>query len=125
VATNSEKVDSSNIYFVAFRTYLINSDLVGDLFLEENDLTTSSIPSQLEGINVQVLNANQIKKKSKKDPLTLYRIIPLRFEEGIFFVNIIPFKVRYKRKNFEMVNQGGISVKFKFNCEEATLTVLD
>jgi len=47
--------------------------------------------------------------------MTLVRIIPLRVKTNDFFVNVIPFSVSYKKKNFDFVNGGGLSVKFQFD----------
>ncbi|TXB59440.1 hypothetical protein [Phaeodactylibacter luteus] len=123
--SSSEIKDSSNIYNIALRVYLSDAVISDELFVEKNDITTSSMPEQLGGVTIQLMNIRQIRKKAKKGPFTLYRIIPLRFEEGIFFVNVIPFNVKCKRKNLQMANQGGVTVKFKYNCETNTLSVLN
>lgn len=123
--SSSEIKDSSNIYNIALRVYLSDAVVSDELFVEENDITTSSMPEQLGGVTIQLMNSSQIRKKAKKGPFTLYRIIPLRFEKGIFFVNVIPFNVKCKRKNLQMSNQGGVTVKFKYNCETNTLSVLN
>ncbi len=124
-ATSSESKDSSNIYSIALKVYLGGAVVNDELFIEENDITTSSIPEQLGGVTIQLMKSSQIRKKAKKGTFTLYRVVPLRFDAGIFFVNIIPFSVKCERKNLQMVNQGGLTVKFKYSCETNTLNVLN
>lgn len=49
--------------------------------------------------------------------MTLVRIVPLRVREDNFFVNVIPFSVSYKKKNFNYVNSGGLGMIYEFDDE--------
>ncbi|MFD2888298.1 hypothetical protein [Chitinophaga cymbidii] len=118
-ASNTESHDSSNIYYQAFMHYCSNSlpDNNGILLVEENNITTESLPKQLKNIRVEVVDVQKLQKKLKTTKsLTLIRVVPLRVKEGRFFVNIIPFDVSRTRSGFHYVNSGGCTVEFLYDC---------
>ncbi|MBW6481370.1 MAG: hypothetical protein K0B37_18240 [Bacteroidales bacterium] len=115
VAFNTESNDSTNIYFQAFNKYCIERNQITFL-VEENDLTTKSLPSEINGQKIELINASKLQSLVKKGKqIDLIRIVPLRVKDGEFFVNIIVFKVEGKRRQLNLINQGGVSVVFNYN----------
>ena len=73
---------------------------------------------KMGNFSVEVIDFIKIQSLSKKsDSLSIIRIVPLRYEKGVFFVNIINFKVKKQKKQIELINQGGIKIKYKYNNE--------
>lgn len=71
-----------------------------------------------EIINIEKLQ-NLVKEKKQ---VQLLRIVPLRIKEGNFFVNIVVFNVVKKRRQFDFVNVGGISVIFDYDNNSKSFT---
>lgn len=120
VADNTESKDSTNIYYqalVKYTSYLEKLNLPQGqvIFLEENSFVTDGLPSKLGGLEVQYLDIQELQKKAKKGEVELIRIVPLRFRNQEFFVNLITFGVTYRRKNFNFVNQGGVQAIFTYD----------
>lgn len=124
-ATNTEDKDSSDVYYLALESYLIKEDINGIFYVEAHQLTTNGLPYQIEGVELKVLEGEDILKMARRGDFLMHRIIPLRFEKGIFYVNILPFIVKCKRKKLEMINQGGLKLKFKYNCDSNALELIE
>jgi hypothetical protein len=126
-ATNTETADTSHIYHQALRIYVKNlghpSGEQSTLLIEKNYLFTESLPKQLEDYKIEYLDGYDVNEKLKsKHPITVIRIIPLRIEKGVFFINIIPFTVKKESKrNIRYINSGGDRIIFEFNCSTNTL----
>jgi hypothetical protein len=125
-ADNTESKDSTNIYYQALSTYCAHlpPDNMTTLFLEENNITTESIP---EGNHtIKVLNFPAIQNKLKqKNSIVLIRIVPLRIKNGKFFINIIPFNVVSTPSGLNYINSGGSTVEFLYDCSSGKFTVAE
>ncbi|MCA4899179.1 MAG: hypothetical protein ACK514_04705 [Bacteroidota bacterium] len=125
-ATNTEAKDTSNVYHQALKIYVKNlaqsSTENYTLLIEKNYLFTDRLPKQLEGYKIEYLDGYDINEKLKrKNPITVIRIIPLRLEKGVFFINIIPFTVKKESKrNIRYINSGGDGIIFDFDCSTNT-----
>lgn len=122
-ASNTELRDSSNIYYQAFKHYCsyLSSGSNNVLLVEENNITTESIPEQLGELKVEIVDIWELQRKLKKNKsLMLVRIVPLRVKEGRFFVNIIPFNVQRSKSGINYVNSGGSKVEFLYDCTNST-----
>lgn len=121
VATNTESEDSTNIYYQAFETYCNQKNNSETLLIEENNLTTKSLPARFNEQEIKLVNAIELQQLLKKEKhLHLIRIVPLRSRDGEFFVNIIIFKVEGKRNKYSFVNVDGVSVVYVYNEELKT-----
>jgi hypothetical protein len=121
VATNTESKDSTNIYYQAFKAYCNQNGNTETLMVEENNLTTKSLPTSFNEQEIRLVNAIELQsllKKSKQ--IHLIRIVPLRVRDGEFFVNIIVFKVDGKRSKYNFVNEVGMSVVYEYREELKT-----
>lgn len=122
VANSTESNDSTNIYYqslIKYCDYLesLNIDKK-TLYLEENALVTKGIPSEIGRFEIKCLNIDQLREAAKgEEGIQLIRVVQLRVKEGQFFVNIIPFKVTYKKKNFSFINSGGEKIVYEYDKE--------
>lgn len=120
---NTEQKDSTNIYYKSLEVYCQTIDNAGlkdkNVYVEKDHLVTEKLPSEINGLNILYLDGIELRKTIKKanGKIILVKIIPLRIRKTDFFVNVIPFEVSYKRKNFEYINSGGLSVKYEFNSK--------
>lgn len=110
-ASNTESRDSTNIYYQAFNAYCAHLPTC-NLLLEEDNITTESIPHRIGIHNIEVLDFDGIQKKLKKSKsIVVIRIIPLRINDGKFFINIIPFDVKRTSSGLDYINSGGSKVE--------------
>ena len=118
VPTNNVNLDSTNIYYQSLKYFCESRiDTTYHIYIEYDNLTTNSIPERFGLHKITVLNLSEIKKKLKKeDELIVTKIVPLRVENGEFYVTIIDFKVTYSKRNFDFVNIGGDKYVYSFDC---------
>ncbi|MBC9909298.1 hypothetical protein [Chitinophaga varians] len=127
VATNTESKDSTNIYYQAFLQYCSGAPEGHreTLLVEEDNITTKSIPRRMGAFDIEILNYSAIKNRLKKETsLTVIRIIPLRMEGGVFFIDIIPFGVTKSSKGLNYGNSGGYGIEFRYNCSSKKFELL-
>jgi hypothetical protein len=72
---------------------------------------------------IQYLDKNEMKTipGKNKSSIVVTKIIPLRIINEKLVINVIPFRVTYKRNNFNYGNGGGVSFYFIYNCEIKTI----
>ena len=117
---NTESKDSTNIYYYSLIKYCDYLDQLQEkpniIFVEKNYLFAQSLPCSIRSYEIEYLDEVDIRTHLKhRKELTLVRIVPLRVNGSDFFVNVIPFKVSYKKKNFNYINGGGLGVKFEYD----------
>lgn len=117
VASNTESKDSTNIYFQSIEILCKNlHNKFETLFVEQNNLTTNSLPFKIGEHEIKIIDTSELKKLVKKNKdIEIVRIIPLRVKTGEFFVNIIYFSVKIERKQIKFINMGGYSVVFEYD----------
>ncbi|QJB37298.1 hypothetical protein HF324_05305 [Chitinophaga oryzae] len=126
-ADNTEAKDSTNLYYQAFSNYCaqLSSENVQTLLLEENNITTESIPRRIGAHNIEVLDVFGVQNKLKeKKSIILIRIVPLRIKNGNFFINIIPFNVVSTSSGINYINSGGSIVEFLYDCSSKKFNIL-
>jgi len=123
IVYTTERKDSTNIYFKSLEVYCQTIDKTeltdNKVYVEKDHFVTEKLPNEINGLDILYLDRIELKKTIKKDrgKITLIKIIPLRIKKTDFFVNVIPFEVSYKKRNFNYVNDGGLSVKYEFDSE--------
>ncbi len=116
-ADNTESRDNQDVYFQSLKKYLIENKTSEIVYVELNSFTTNGLPENINGISIKYIGGRDIKKKAKKEKeFTLHRVIPLRMEDGIFFVNVIPYRVQCKGKTLDLKNMGGQKINFTYDC---------
>ena len=117
---NTEKKDSSNIYYDAFKRVYTSYDYKDRiLYVEKSNITTESlqvlsIPNKIELVNY--LKLREMTKGNKK--ANIIRVVPLQIQNEEFIINIIEYDVTYKRKNWDYVNLGGARVIYSYNNQK-------
>ena len=87
-------------------------------FIEAESNITSNLPQIINGINVKYLNRDEIKRKGKQSKFHLIAIRQLELNQDKIEINIIDFKVEYKKRNCNYSNTGGSKFVFKYDCEK-------
>lgn len=126
-ADNTESKDTTNLYYQAFSNYCarLSSENIQMLLLEENNITTESIPKRMGSHNIEVLDVFGVQNKLKENKsIILIRIVPLRIKNGKFFVNIIPFNVVSTSSGINYINSGGSTVEFLYDCSSKKFNIL-
>ena len=116
-ASNTESRDENDVYYQALEFYLDKNNMIEEVFIEQNSITSLGMPLKIGGREIILLSNEGIIKKAKKGEFILHRIIPLRFEDGKFYINIIPYRANCKRRNLDLKNQGGEKIQFEYNCK--------
>lgn len=119
---NIDNKGESNIYFQAIKESLSFIKTKGfpkdTLFLEEDyKLTTNILPS-CAGTSIILLDPQKLwEKVSMTKAIDLYRIYPLSYSEGEFFISIVPYAVSLNKEDntFRYIYAGGYKVLFKFD----------
>jgi len=119
---NTFQKNDGNIYYQGLKEYLEFSEKlnkrIDTLYLEEDYKITDSIltvcgKTTIIKVNAQDLNNIIAKKKS----IILYRLYPLKYNNGNFSIDIVPHSMEYnkKRKRYDALYGGGYIVFFKFD----------
>ena len=120
IVTNTEAADYTNIYYASFKKYCeqINKK-PGIMFVEENFYITNILTTEISGNKIEIVTIADLKKLLKdRKQMQLLRLIPLRVKDGDFYVNIVVFNVKFRHKQFDFVNQGGISVVYSYDTKD-------
>ncbi len=133
---STEKQDSSNVYhkaIIEFSNYLQKQfPDVDEVNFEAIPITTM-FPDNINGIEINYIPRSEIERQFKKGKIKYYCVIsPMQLKDGIFFVNVIPFKVdyqknlwsEYKKKEIGFISQGGIKSKFQYDAKNSNLKFL-
>jgi hypothetical protein len=120
---NTNLKNDKNIYYRAlleYVNYLHNNheDTPDTIFVaDDHKLNTDSILTQVGKTKLVNLNKDQLIQIFKyKEAITLYSILPLRVNNGVFSVSFVPFGVTYKRskKHLFYSNGGGYEIDFEY-----------
>src|ERR1043165_9805241 len=112
-----------NIYFQAITQYLnfekSERGLTLDtIYIEDAYGVTDSLLRQIGQTTLVKIKTEDISSflKSRKG-INLYKVIPLRFENGEFSVSFLPSFISYdkKKRNMNNVNSGTYRVVYKFD----------
>lgn len=123
---NDAGMNSVNVYKQALETYLNGVEMEGDVFLDKSSITTDSLPQEVSGLTIKALGFDEVRKKCRKKPFFIYKIIPIRVDEGEFYVTIIKFKAEKHKKNKRRINyihHGGRNIYFYYDCEREMLVL--
>lgn len=121
IIKTTESTDLSNIYNHALMVYCDSSLAKNShsIMVEYESLTTSHLPKKIGNIEIKLIEYKQlIRLTSSKKSIELIRIIPLRQENGKFFVNISSYRVNRKGKNLEysLLMGMGAKIMYRFDC---------
>src|SRR5690606_2718790 len=109
-----------NIYLYSLKEYCKVEEISAENIYVQFDSTVMwyDWPKVMNNIKINYLDGDSeiIKEiKANKGAIVLVKIVPLQYKNERFFVNVIPSLASAKGKNINLVNGGGLSVKFNFN----------
>ncbi|MEZ4883185.1 MAG: hypothetical protein R3E32_00520 [Chitinophagales bacterium] len=120
--------DKESIYYAAVSQFVESFPENSTLLLERSLFTTNNLPKNIKGRKIKLITMNEMAKQYKKDKqlIDIYRIVPLFFEDNIFYINIVNFSVSYKKRNFYFANKegGGARYKYKYDCSDNDLVLM-
>lgn len=110
---------NENIYLHALKEYCNYPEISAKNIYVQFDSTVMwyDWPKIINNKKISYLDGSSeiIKEiKAQKGSIILVKIVPLRYEKEIFFVNVIPFLATAKGSNISLVNGGGLSVIFNY-----------
>jgi hypothetical protein len=119
---NTEKQDSSNVYYYSLIQYCDyldkQKDKTQEIYVEKTELIIDYLPDKINDHAIKYMdNAEVISHIKGHEGMTLVRIVPLKVMGNDFFVNVIPFTVTYKKEKLRFGNSGGLGVKFGFDSK--------
>jgi hypothetical protein len=127
---NTESQDSSNVYQKSIAEFCKYVDkafpTVKTIYIEKSALVTW-LPTVHGKFSFIFISESEIKGlyKKNKGNFSYTRIVPLRVKDNVFFINIIPFKVEFEKKQLKLINSGALKTKFKYNDNNFTYIETD
>jgi hypothetical protein len=116
--------ESNNIYFESLKLHLkyledLRKGTPIKIYFVEADLQiTNNLPSEIDGLTIEYLDKEAIKKKGKQSQFHLIVIKPLELRNDKIVVNVIDYFVDYGKHNFNYANSGGSKLIFKYDCNK-------
>ncbi len=91
-----------------------------ELYIEEGLLTTKNLKQSSCTKQLYIIGPSEIRKKAKKrsknKPFRFVRIVPLRLEDGKFYVTVIVFEAKAKGSNLRLTNLYGENLYLRYDC---------
>jgi len=119
---NTKRFNDRNIYYNALTQYLAyiqkeRNKSIDTIYIEDDFRLTDSIllySKQTTFIKLKYENISKHLKSHKG--LVLFRLFPLRYENGEFSVSFVPFSVTYERRKriTNYANPGSYRIVYKF-----------
>lgn len=123
--------ETDNLYLESLKLHLayledLNKEKnITTYFVESDFKTTKDLPNTVNGVTVEYLNRDEIKKKCKQSQFHLIAIRQLELIGNKIEINVIDFIVDFKKKNFNYSNTGGSKLIFKYDCDKLKYTLLE
>ena len=120
------KSGRENIYNDAlkhFITFATRSDksIYDTLFILKDDLLTDSLQATIQNTKIILLDSSFIAERLYGDKsFVAYRIFPLSFDNGHFYINIVPFVIRKENNEVTLINTGTCVVSFTYDSKTKT-----
>ena len=116
----------AEVYNYALERY-VSSRKKEKLVVEWDDIISPNNPKEIGGMRVTyVLPIDYIKLIGKGNLTEVIVQNPIGMKNGVFDVTVCSFKFSYNRKKKELlgVNQGGVRLEMKFDCETGEFIVV-
>lgn len=113
----------SNIYNDAIKRFISftsksDKTIYDTLILFKDDMITDSLQSVILNSKIVFADSAEIScRLHAKTSFVANRILPLNFDNGYFYVNIIPFVVRMENNGIVLFNTGTCIVSYTFNAK--------
>jgi hypothetical protein len=120
---STESSGVNNIYNNAvahYLTHLLKDDKIKlkRIFIEKNEGYADSLQASIAGTALKILDWDEIDNKlAQEKSFELEKIFPLAFDNGEFYVTIIPFLMTKKANEVNRANGGGCRVIYAFDSQ--------
>jgi|GEM_PF-2403668 len=114
------KSDTS-LYKFAIGRFINGMDSRDSIWLEGNNAYDYFMPKSVEGTRIKLIYpVDYIAYLKRKKIEKIIKMTPISFENHYFNINICVYKASYNKKErlFTFVNEGGINLKFVFDCAQ-------
>ena len=126
---STQKGTKSNIYNDAIKHYLIDLNhgklykSTDTIFIEKNENFGDSLLKKIRGCTIKVLEFSETGIKAEKEgSFTLHKFFPLKYEEGLFYVLVIPFRTTITSDGVNLGNGGGCKMYYRFDSRSKEFT---
>jgi hypothetical protein len=115
------KREQTNIYNDAVKHYMLfisgNNNLTFDTLLVLEDANiTDSLLENIQNSKVIILDSAEISYRLKSDKSFIaHKVLPLGFDRGKFFINIIPFRIFNRAGKIVLENSGGCIIRYLYD----------
>ena len=102
-----------NIYNDAIKHYISfvsrsDNSIFDTLFVLKDDNITDSLLSSIQNSQIIILDSTEISNRLKSDiSYIAHKLFPVNFDNGHFYINIVPFRI-YKKKDEVIFENSGI-----------------
>lgn len=126
----AQEIASDNIYYkglLEHLKYLEHTDpsrLRHVLYVEQNEITTSKLPTEIDGHQIQYLSSSEIKELTKgRKVLDCVAIRPAVIDGSIIKVNVVNIRISRNRHYYHYGSGDVSSLRFQFNCNTSKLEI--
>lgn len=120
---STTKSSDSNIYNDAIKRFISftsksDKSIYDTLVLFKDNMITDSLQSVILHSKIVFADSAEISNRLHfKTSFIANRILPLNFDNGIFYIKIIPFVVRMENNEIAFINTGTCIVSYTFNAK--------
>ena len=117
-----------NIYNDAIKQYISfgsrsGKSIIDTLLVLNDDNITDSLSSKIKNSQIIILDSTEISKRLKSDlSFIAHKIFTLNFDQGRFYINIVPFRVYKKTDEVIFENSGSCVVSYLYNNSNKQFT---
>lgn len=125
--TSTEKSGNANVYNDAikhFITYTSKGDksIYDTLLFLKDEVITDSLQNNIQNTVITFLDNNDIASRFMfDDEFILHKIFPLSLNNGLFWVKIVPFRVRKQKVETIFENTGTGYISYSFDSKSGQL----
>jgi hypothetical protein len=120
---STELGGQSNLYNDAIKRYLVyqsktNQLKLDTLTIEAQGPITDSLLAIIDKTRINVVNWEEIHSLlNKESSLILYKLFPLSFDKGRFFISIVPYSTITESNGVKLGYSGGCRIFYSFGSQ--------
>ncbi|TKK64109.1 hypothetical protein FC093_23265 [Ilyomonas limi] len=120
----TDKSGRRNIYNDAISRYITlvsksDKSIFDTLLLFKDDLLTDSLQTTIQKTRIMLLDSTDISNRLERDDSFIgHRIFPLSFDNGQFYINIVPFRVHKDKNGIALGNTGTCVVSYHYDTNK-------
>ena len=127
---STELRGQSNLYNDAIKRYLIyqsktNQLKLDTLTIEQQSPVTDSLLTNIDKTRIDVVNWDEIRSLlNKESSLILYKLFPLSFDNGRFFISLVPYSTISESDGVKLGYSGGCRIIYDFDSHHCNQVLL-